>query len=90
MMALMLKMFHGGYLMSDINDPKVKVYTHPECEWSAIAVEEFKKNDIPFDEIDITKVPGAKEEMIEIAGGERITPVIVEGDLVTVGYNGMG
>ena len=76
--------------MSDRDNPRIKVYTQPGCEWSAIAVEEFKKNDIPFDEIDITKVSGAKEEMFEIAGGERITPVIVEGDLVTVGYNGMG
>ena len=34
--------------------------------------------------------PEHVEELEKLTGGERITPVMVEGDLVIVGYHGIG
>ena len=76
--------------MSQQATEEIVIYTHPECEFSAAAKAEFQELGIPFKEIDISKVPGAAEELERLTGGERITPVIVEGGRVTIGYKGMG
>jgi glutaredoxin len=66
------------------------MYTHPDCSYSDDARNEFLQNDIPFREIDLSVTPEAWEEVERLTGGERITPVIVEGELVTVGFHGVG
>ena len=66
------------------------IYTHPDCEYSAAAKLDFDQQGIPYREIDVTKVPDASEELERLTGGERITPVIVEGKRVTIGYLGAG
>ena len=43
-----------------------------------------------FDEIDVSLHPEAVPELERLTGGERITPVIVEGEEVIVGYHGVG
>ncbi|MFQ5860701.1 MAG: UXX-star (seleno)protein family 2 [Dehalococcoidia bacterium] len=68
----------------------VVIYTHPDCTYSAAAKDELQKNSVPFREIDISKNPEAILELERLTGGERITPVLVEGDAVTVGYYGAG
>ena len=65
------------------------IYTHPDCGYSDEARADFIKRGIEFQEIDVDTVPGAAEEVERLAG-ERITPVIIDGDEVTVGFNGMG
>ena len=66
------------------------IYTHPECDYSQAAKADVERDGIPFTEIDVTVSPGAIAELERLTGGERITPVIVEGELVTVGYGGVG
>lgn len=66
------------------------IYTHPDCDASAGAKADFLRDGIEFREIDITEEPGAIEELLKLTGGERITPVMVEGKLVTIGYMGTG
>ena len=68
----------------------IVMYTHPDCGSSDAARDEFLQNDIPFREIDLSVTPEAWEEVERLTGGERITPVIVEGELVTVGFHGVG
>ena len=67
----------------------IVIYTHPDCGYSDEARADFIKRGIEFQEIDVATVPGAAEEVERLAG-ERITPVIIDGDEVTVGFNGMG
>ena len=45
---------------------------------------------ITFHEIDISLHPEAIPELEKITGGEHITPVIVTGDEITIGFNGIG
>ena len=66
------------------------IYTHPDCAYSAAAKDEFERCGIPFKEIDLSVTPDAWEEVERLTGGERTTPVIVEGKLVTVGFHGVG
>ena len=68
----------------------IVIYTHPDCSYSAAAKDEFSQSDIPFKEIDLSVTPEAWQEVERLTGGERITPVIVEGELVTVGFHGVG
>ena len=65
------------------------VYTHPDCSYSADAKSDFKRRGIEFREIDVSRDPAAAAEVERLAG-ERITPVIVQGEEVIVGFNGMG
>ena len=68
----------------------IVIYTHPDCNYSDAAKDELVQNDIPFREIDLSMTPEAWAEVERLTGGERTTPVIVEGDLVTVGFHGIG
>ncbi len=68
----------------------VVLYTHPDCGYSTKARDELAQNEIEFTEIDLSMKPEAWAEVERLTGGERITPVTVEGDLVTIGFNGMG
>ena len=66
------------------------VYTHPDCSYSAAAKDDYLKKGVEFQEIDVTLRPEMIPELERLTGGERITPVIVEGETVTVGYHGVG
>ena len=66
------------------------IYTHPDCDASAQAKADFQKDGIAYSEIDVTAVPGAVEELERLTDGERITPVILDGDMVIIGYGGVG
>ena len=72
-----------------MNDTVV-IYTHPDCGYSAQAREQLVENEIEFTEIDLSVRPDAWAEVEKLTGGDRMTPVIVEGDLVTIGFNGIG
>ena len=67
-----------------------KIYTHPDCTYSDAARDEFLHMGVEFEEIDLSTTPGAWEEVERLTGGERTTPVIVQGTLVTVGFHGIG
>ena len=66
------------------------IYTHPDCNYSDVQREEFVKGGVEFTEIDVNLHPEAIDDLVKLTGGERITPVVVEGDTVTVGYHGVG
>lgn len=66
------------------------IYTHPDCTYSAAAKAELDEAAVEYREIDLSVTPEAWSEVERLSGGERITPVIVEGDVVTVGYHGVG
>ena len=68
----------------------VIIYTHPDCTYSAAAKEELDQAEVDYQEIDLSVHTEAWAEVERLTGGERITPVIVEGKLVTIGYHGVG
>jgi glutaredoxin len=69
--------------------PEVTIYTKPGCPYCAKAKEHYKSIGVDFAEINVYEVPGAKDKAIKLAG-KALVPVIVEGDKITVGFDGGG
>jgi glutaredoxin len=68
----------------------MKVYTHPDCDYSNALKAELAELGVEYEEIDLAKRPEEWDTLAGLTDGERITPVSVEGDLVTVGFKGIG
>jgi glutaredoxin len=66
------------------------VYTRPDCSYSDALLHDLKKDEVEYQQIDLEEHPELVPELERLTGGERITPVMVEGDLVIVGYHGIG
>ena len=67
---------------------EVTIYTKPGCPYCAAAKKHYGDSGVRYSEIDINAVPGAKEKVLELTGGKRIVPVIVENGRVTLGFGG--
>ena len=65
---------------------KIIMYTGPYCNYCEAAKRLFVRNNVPFNEIDISKVEGAMDEMIKKAGGKRTIPQIFFEDHHVGGY----
>ena len=68
----------------------VTLFTHPECGYSDALKEELDEAGTAYEEIDLAVRPEAWADLEKLTGGERITPVLVEGDAVSVGFHGVG
>ncbi len=68
----------------------VVLYTHPECTFSDALKDELDTAGTEYEEIDLALRPEAWEELEKLTGGERITPVMLEGEQVSVGFHGVG
>ena len=66
------------------------VYTHPECSYSDALKDELDEEGREYTEIDLALRPEAWADLEKLTGGERITPVMVDGDEVMVGFHGVG
>ena len=64
------------------------IYTHPDCAYSSAAKMDYRKRKIDYTEIDLSKKADQIPALLELTNGERITPVIVEDGVVTVGFKG--
>lgn len=66
--------------------PKVKIYTTPFCVYCQKAKEFFKKNNIDYKEVDVTKNENDLNEMVR-KSGQLAVPVIEIGEQVIVGFD---
>ena len=69
---------------------KFVLYTHPDCTYSDALKEELNAAGTQYEEIDLALHPEAWADLEALTAGERITPVMVEGDAVSVGFHGVG
>jgi len=70
---------------------KNTLYTHPTCGYCDLLKEELLQNNVEFTEVDMSKNPDKWSEVEKLAGGDRITPVMVTSEgKVEVGYKGIG
>tara|TARA_Y100000294_G_scaffold173093_2_gene188714 strand:+ start:223 stop:441 length:219 start_codon:yes stop_codon:yes gene_type:complete len=68
----------------------ITLYTHPDCTYSDALKSELEELEVSFVEIDLSIDPDKWVTVEELTGGERITPVMVTGDVVEVGFHGVG
>ncbi len=66
------------------------IYTHPECTICVSVKMELDEQGKAYEEIDLADHPERWGEVEALTGGDKITPVLVEGDDVTIGYRGIG
>jgi glutaredoxin 3 len=69
----------------------VELYTASHCPYSASAREDLEWRGVEFVEFDVEHDPAARDRMLQLTGGSRTVPVIVEeGKPVQVGWMGRG
>ena len=66
---------------------KITIYTGPFCNYCEAAKRLLTRNNAPYNEIDISKVDGAMDEMIKKANGKRTIPQIFFDDEHIGGYD---
>jgi glutaredoxin len=71
-------------------DATLVVYTRPDCSYSDALLHDLDKDGVEYKQIDLSMFPELVSEVERLTGGERVTPVMVEGDVVIVGYHGIG
>ena len=70
---------------------RVELYTTAGCPYSEAAREDLEWRGVEFVEYDVEKDGKALDRMLELTGGNRTVPVIVEaGKSVQVGWMGRG
>jgi glutaredoxin 3 len=63
--------------------PKIEMYTTPFCPFCVRAKALLKRKGADFEEIDVTMVPGARDEMLQRSGGRRTVPqIFINGDAI--------
>lgn len=67
--------------LAEVLMAKVEIYTTPWCGYCARAKALLDRKGVAYEEIDVTSTPGAREQMIERAGGRRTVPqIFVDGN----------
>ena len=66
---------------------KITMYTGPLCNYCEAAKRLLDRNNAKYNEIDISKVAGAADEMIKKANGKRTIPQIFFDDQHIGGYD---
>ena len=64
------------------------IYTLPDCAYSSAAKMDYRKRKIEYTEIDLSKKADQIPALLELTNGDRVTPVIVEDGVVTIGFKG--
>lgn len=65
---------------------KVKVYSTSSCPYCHMTKEFLKKNNIEFEDVDVSKDQKAAQEMIEKSGQMGVPVIDIDGKII-VGYN---
>ncbi|SDY35545.1 glutaredoxin 3 [Jannaschia faecimaris] len=58
----------------------VEVYTQPRCGFCTAAIRLLAKKGVPVNEIDVSRGPNRRAEMMQRAKGRHTTPQIFIGD----------
>ena len=66
--------------------PKIRIYTTPECVYCRMAKEFFEKNNISYEEKDVSVDDEAREEMIEKSGQMGVPVIDIDGKII-IGFD---
>ena len=66
----------------------VTIFTKPGCPHCAGAKAYLQRRGVPYVEHNVLADPDALKRMLALNGGRRHVPTLVEGDKVTVGFDG--
>lgn len=66
----------------------VTIYTKPGCPFCMAVKADLKLKGVEYTEYNVGADPQRLGEMLQLNGGQRKVPTIVEGEKVTVGFAG--
>ncbi|HEX3704206.1 MAG TPA: UXX-star (seleno)protein family 1 [Vicinamibacterales bacterium] len=66
----------------------VVIYGKNSCPYTQAARDDFAKRGVAVEYVDVKKNATDLQRMLELSGGRRAVPVIVENGQVTIGFGG--
>ena len=66
----------------------VSIYTKPGCPYCAAAKDDLRQRGVAYTEHNVVADRGALKRMLELNGGRRQVPTLVQDREVTVGFHG--
>ena len=66
----------------------ITLYVKTGCPYCAAKRKEFQDNKVRFSEINVTERHEVIPKLLELTGGKRLVPVIVEGRRITIAPEG--
>jgi glutaredoxin len=66
----------------------VEIFGKEGCPYTTAARREYAERGVPVRYFDVKQDPAAMARMLDLAGGERRVPVIVDRGRVAVGHGG--
>jgi glutaredoxin len=67
---------------------EVTIYAKPGCPYCAAAMDDMQRRNVSYIKHNVQQDQAALKKMLELNGGRRQVPTIVQGNQVTVGFNG--
>ncbi len=64
---------------------KVIVYSTPTCPYCVYAKEYFKQNNVPFEDVDVSRDPSKAQEMMAKSGQMGVPVIDIDGNIL-VGF----
>lgn len=71
--------------MSTNKNNKVIVYSTPSCPYCVYAKDYFKQNNVPFEDVDVTKDRSKAQEMVSKSGQMGVPVIDINGQII-VGF----
>ncbi|MCH9038965.1 MAG: glutaredoxin [Chloroflexi bacterium] len=69
---------------------KILVYSTLGCGYTDVVKAELERDGKDYEEINLSLYPERWDEILEYTDGVKLTPVVIDGEEVTVGVNGIG
>lgn len=70
-----------------IREP-IQIFGKESCGFTSAARKDYAERGFPVEYFDVKADPGAMARFLELSGGERRVPLIVQGGRVTIGFGG--
>ena len=68
----------------------ITVYSTLGCGYTDMLKEQLDRDGIEYEEVNLSLHPERWPEVLPHTDGQRISPVMIDGDEVTIGFNGIG
>jgi glutaredoxin len=65
--------------------PSIVIYTRPDC---ASSFADYRERLVEYTEIDLSKQADLIPALLGFTDGKRVTPVIVDNGVITIGFKG--
>jgi glutaredoxin len=66
----------------------VEIYGKDDCPYTRAARADYQGRGVPVTYFDVTRDPAAMARLLELSGGERTVPLILDRGRISLGFGG--